>query len=41
MKVVDVSTICFESTSLKKTFKGKELEEMNELDKDNNNDADE
>jgi len=40
-KVVDVSTICFESTFFKKTLKERKLEETGELNESDDDDADE
>jgi len=40
-KVIDVSTICFESISLKKTLKERKFEEADELNDDDDDDADE
>jgi len=41
MKVVNVSTICFESILFKKTFEEEKLEETDELNKDDDDDANE
>jgi len=40
-KVVDVSTICFESISLKKALEERKLEETDELNDDDDDNADE
>ncbi len=38
-KVINVSTICFESILLKRTSEEKELEETDELDENDDDDA--
>jgi len=38
-RVVDVSTICFESTPLKRALEGRELEEAGELEENDDDDA--
>ncbi len=40
-RVIDVSTICFKSISLKKTLKERRFKETDELDENNDSDADE
>jgi len=40
-KVVDVSMICFKSTSFKRTLEEKKLEETDEFNKSDDDDADE
>ncbi len=40
-KVINVSMICFKLIFFKKTLKERELKEINELNKSDNNDADE
>jgi len=38
-RVIDVSTICFEPTPLKRAFEEKRLEETDELDENDDDDA--
>ncbi len=40
-KVVDVSMICFESISFKRTFEEREFEETDEFNESDDDDADE
>jgi len=40
-RVIDVSTICFKLTLLKKAFEEKRLEETDEFNEDDDDDADE